>query len=664
MFSAPSQINEDIVVFLIDQYSLDIYEKQQGIPWPWPREFYSYLVDYLKAGKAKAVFFDLIFSESSRYGVQDDLTFASSIKEAGNVFLPVFFSNKQDENEKSNTKLLKSRSWNISENNSDQVSQMRSITLPEKELLAASKGIGNVRFSPDRDGIYRRIPLLFSYNNMIIPAAPLAVAEFVSEGRVSIKDHGSILFENREVPLDGSGQMIIRYYGPQGTYSAYSVASIINSWAQINEGLNPQVPPDRFEGKIVFIGSSAPGIYDLRSTPISSVCPGVEIQATILDNILKKDFVSFPSNSTVLFFILFFALFTGIGVSFLKRTWIISLFFIICLFLPALASILFYFSGIWLEFIAPEFVVLTAFISAALLNYSLEGRQRRFIKNVFRFYLSPSLIDMIVKDPSLLKLGGDKREITSYFTDIQGFTSISENLSPEELVDLLNLYLSEMSDVILNYQGTLDKYEGDAIIAFWNAPLLQNDHALNACRAALECQNKLKRIRNQVKSKYGHELFMRIGINTGPAVVGNMGSSRRFDYTAIGDTVNLASRLEGACKQYRIPILIGETTYKRIKDSFLTREVDVIRVVGKSRSVKVFEIIEKKEKADDSQRKLVSEFQKALAEYKKREWKAALALFQNIKGDDLAGLYAERCVQFEKNPPPLDWDGTFDLKMK
>ena len=664
LFSKASHADKDIVLFLIDQYSLDVYEKQQGLPWPWPREFYSYLVNYLHHGGAKAICFDLIFSESSFYGVQDDLVFASSIKEAGNVFLPVFLSQKQDEFKELDPDVLKPFTWELSENGTDPVYQMNSVTLPVKELLPGLRGVGNVRFSPDEDGIYRRIPLLFSYEEMTIPALPLEVSEFVSSGKIHAKDNQSIWLENRKIPLDDSGQMVIKYYGPQGTYPTYSVASIINSWAQINKGLDPQISPDEFEGKVVFIGSSAPGIFDLRSTPFSSVYPGVEVQATLLNNILNKDFISFPGKPVVLFFILFFTLFTGVGVSLLKRPWVISLFFIVCLALPAVASIVFFFLGYWLEFVAPEFAALTAFISAALLNYSLEGRQRRFIKNVFRFYLSPSLIDMIVDDPGLLKLGGDKREISSFFTDIKGFTSISEGLPPEELVELLNLYLSEMSDIILSYQGTLDKYEGDAIIAFWNAPLEQENHAYNACRAALDCQKRLKKMRSHLKSQYGHELFMRIGINTGPAVVGNMGSRRRFDYTAIGDTVNLASRLEGACKQYRVSILIGEETFHQIRDKILTREVDVIRVVGKSRPVKVFEIIAEKDKMDDSKMKLASDFQEALIKYKNREWKKAKALFQNIKGDDLAGLYVERCEEFEKSSPPLDWDGVFDLEIK
>jgi len=664
LFSKPSHADEDIVLFLIDQYSLDVYEEQQGLPWPWPREMYSYLADYLEAGGAKAVFFDFIFSESSFYGVEDDLRFALSLKKAGNVFLPVFLSRADKGPEESNTELLKPYSLDVSEKQAESIYPMKSASLPNRELLSVAKGTGNVQFSPDEDSIYRRIPLLFSYNKMILPALPLAIAEFIGDIRIEARKNGSIWLGKRNIPLDDSGRMVIKYHGPQGTYPTYTVASIINSWAQIREGTDPQVSPNVFSGKVVLVGSSAPGIYDLRPTPFSSVYPGVEIQAAVLDNILNRDFISFPGEMVVLCLILFYALFTGVGASVLRRSWVIGLFFILCLVLPAALSCLFFFSGYWLEFAAPEFAVVTAFISAALLNYSLEGKQRRFIKNVFRFYLSPSLIDMIVKDTELLKLGGDKREITSFFSDIQGFTSVSENLSPEELVDLLNLYLSEMSGIIINYNGTLDKYEGDAIIAFWNAPLEHAEHAVNACRAALDCQKKLKEMGSLFKSKYGHELFARIGINTGPAVVGNMGSHRRFDYTAIGDTVNLASRLEGACKQYRVPILIGQDTYSEVKEWILTREVDIIRVVGKSRPVKVFEIITEKEKATGAQQKLVSDFQEALTEYKNREWEKAAALFQGIKDDALAELYKARCIGFIKNPPPEEWDGVFGLKIK
>ena len=261
-------------------------------------------------------------------------------------------------------------------------------------------------------------------------------------------------------------------------------------------------------------------------------------------------------------------------------------------------------------------------------------------------------------------MGGEKREVTSFFSDVAGFTSIAEGLSPEDLVNLLNAYLSRMTEIILSSGGTLDKYEGDAIIAFWNAPLDQPDHALRACRAALACQKKLQELTPDFKEQFGHELAMRIGLNSGPAVVGNMGSSRRFDYTAMGDTVNLASRLEGACKQYKVPILVGEGTFEKIKEDILCLEVDMIRVVGKKNPVRIFEIIGEKGDASSSTLEKIRSYEQALEAYRNRQWEKALDLFRKIEDDVLAQLYVSRCLSLKEMRSLEGWDGVYDLKVK
>jgi len=299
-----------------------------------------------------------------------------------------------------------------------------------------------------------------------------------------------------------------------------------------------------------------------------------------------------------------------------------------------------------------------------MLNYNIEGKQRRFVKKVFHHYLSPHVIERVLEDPSLLKLGGEKREITSFFSDIAGFTSLSEGLSPEELVHFLNEYLSDMTDIILESGGTLDKYEGDAIISFWNAPLDFTDHAVRACRAALDSQKRLVKLKPHFQKRYGHMISARIGVNSGPAVVGNMGSQRRFDYTAIGDTINLASRLEGACKQYGISILVGETTYKQVKDVIAAREVDLIRVVGKKNPVRVYEILDELKYLSEEEHKSIDVFQRGLGFYRACKWEEAVTLFNKLKDDKLAKVYIERCGKLEKSPPPDDWDGVVDLKVK
>jgi len=653
LFSSPSKANKDIVLFFIDQYSLDVYEKQQGLPWPWPRQIYSAVIKYLERGGAKACVFDLTLSENSRYGIEDDKVFSEAMAQAKNVLLTFFLSREEREPDEASFELLSRFSLKTKAIPAKALFSSKSVTLPVENLLEAAAGAGNVQFAPDGDGIYRRLPLVFRLKDMVLPSLPLAAVNFL-QGEQNLQN----------IPFDGSGQMIVRYHGPRGTYRTYSLAAIINSWAQIEEGKTPQIPAQEFSGKIVLVGTSAPGLYDLKSSPFSAVYPGTEILATAIDNLLRQEFIRIPSQVLLWGLTLILALFTGMGTSYIKRIWKIIVFFIFCLALPAGAASLAFVPGYWLDFVTPLLAIVLSFIGASLLNYSIEGRQRRFIKSVFRYYLSPDVIERIIKNPALLELGGEKREITSFFSDVAGFTTISEGLSPEELVSLLNAYLSEMTDIILSTGGTLDKYEGDAIIAFWNAPLDQPDHALRACRAALSCQRKLEELKPFFRQRFGHELSMRIGLNSGPGVVGNMGSRRRFDYTAMGDTVNLASRLEGACKQYNVPILVGNTTYELVKEGVLARAVDIIRVVGKKRPVRVYQIIAEKGELSAAQIEKVNIFNQAVESYRLRQWEKALALFQKLEDDMLSKMYIARCLSFKQFPPPDTWDGVYELKSK
>jgi adenylate cyclase len=659
LLARPERADRDIVLFLIDQYSLDFYE-EQNVSWPWPRQMYSAVVRYFRAGRAKAVFFDLILSEPSAYGEEDDRNLARAMSEAGNVFLPIFLS-KDKEPETGLRRARAAQAYTLLH----RFKEMRpfpaqaadpaaSASLCLDVLFESAREVGNVRFDPDSDGIFRRVPLLFRYRDLIVPGLPLAVAEFAAGRPLDL----------RRVPLDRSGRLVINYHGPTGTYRAYPLAAVINSWAMMEEGRPPQIDPATFKDKIVLVGASAPGLYDLRPTPLSAVSPGTEIQATVIDNLLHHDFIRVAPSVVSILLLLLFSLLTGVAVSCLKKTGHLVLFLVFGLSLPGLAAAAAYGRGVWLEFAGPELAVLVSFIGAALLNYRTEGRQRRFIKNVFRYYLSPHVIDGILANPSLLRLGGEKRAISSFFSDVQGFTSISENLTPEELVALLNAYLSEMTDIILDTGGTLDKYEGDAIIAFWNAPLEQPDHAQRACRAALRCQARLGELRAGFKAKYGREVRMRIGLNSGEAVVGNMGSKNRFDYTAMGDTINLAARLEGACKQYGIGLLAGEETVSRAGEAVVCREVDVIRVVGKKKSVKVFELIGEAGQVSPEQLSLLRDFGAALDSYRRREWQKALKGFLALKDDPVAAVYTGRCRELLISPPPGDWDGVFELKSK
>jgi adenylate cyclase len=390
----------------------------------------------------------------------------------------------------------------------------------------------------------------------------------------------------------------------------------------------------------------------------------VEIHATVIDNLMSGDFHSLAPGLAASALILLAALAMGLAVSVPRKIWHMILLSLICVCIPVIAAITAFWSGVWLPLAAPLAGVLMCFAGGSVLNYTLEGRQKRFVKKVFRHYLSQQVIEEILKDPEKLRLGGRRRDMSVFFSDVAGFTSVAESLTPERLTELLNFYLSEITQIIFAHGGTVDKYIGDAMVAFWNAPLDQPDHALRACLAALDCQARLAELREQMLQMSGRQLFMRIGVNSGPMVVGNMGSRDRFDYSVLGDSVNLGARLEGACKQYGISILAGEKTYKSAKEFVEAREVDLIRVVGKEKPVRIYQLLARKGELSPERKKELAQFQKGLELYRQRKWAEALEIFTSLDQDPVAKVYLERCELYRSSPPPDDWDGVWELTKK
>jgi adenylate cyclase len=650
-FASPRRAASDIALVLVDQYSLDFYKKQ-AVSWPWPRQLYAALVGFLKAGGAKAVFFDIMMSEPSPYFAEDDEMLAQAIREAGNVVLPVFLS-VEDKPSDPGAEVFVLRTASAAEGRPYYPVVFRSITAPLQTYLNAATGGANVRIDPDPDGVFRRVPLLFKYKGVEVPSVPLSLT-CLAAGSAEIPDP----------PLDRQGRMLVRFFGPVGTYRSYPAAALLNSWLQLSEGKPPQIAPREFEGKVVLIGLSAVGLFDIKTTPLSAAVPGVEIQAAALDTLLHGRFLRSAPLILNLFLALLWAVLAATAISVLRKSAAMMAAAAGFLALPVFVAAAGFAAGLWISFVLPVAAVLAAVIGAAVLNYAVEGRQRRFLKSAFRHYLSPDVVDRVVENPGLLRLGGDRREVTSFFSDVAGFTSISESLSPEHLVGLLNEYLTAMTDIILDAGGTLDKYEGDAIVAFWNAPLDTPNHALRACRAALECRKRLAELSPDFEKRFGHPVRMRIGLNTGPAVVGNMGSARRFDYTAMGDTINLAARLESAGKQYGVSILAGEGTVREAQAGILVREIDRLRVVGKSKPVRIFELIAIKEEATAETLDRLGRFERVLEAYRRRDWEAALAECKTLPDDPVAAVYASRCERFKAEPPAADWDFVFDLKTK
>ena len=659
----PGKNTANICLILVDQPSIDWAARENGWPWPWPRTSYGAIVDFLNRGQAKALGIDVLFTEQSSYGVNDDAVLRDACRLFGKTAAATGLSLDGGV-----------RVWPESlpkpffaAGIKGQITNLRDLQRPyaafaHPDLASGFRVFGNVDQNPDEDGIYRRITPLRFFDNVPMPILGLATYLTAQEKADIVFSARTISVAGHDIPLDASGQAILRFRGPSGTHKSYSAAAVIRSEIQMRNGEKPQLDPALFKDKYVFLGFSAKGLFDTKPVPLGSAYPGAELNATFLDNFLSGDFMRSTPRAVDVLFIIFLSFGCVFVLTFFQSVWknvIFSLFFALT---PPTAATLAYTSGYWLPIVIPEFAVIIAVTLSLVVNFATEGIQRQFIKSAFQQYLNPAVIDQIIAHPEKLTLGGERRELSIFFSDLQGFTSISEALDPEALTALLNDYLSAMTDIIHEENGTVDKYEGDAIIAFWNAPLEVPDHAYRAVNASLRCQEKLAELRPQYLAKTGKELYMRVGVNTGYAVVGNLGSKDRFDYTMLGDSVNLAARLEGVNKQFGTYTMISDETRKKAGDEFSFRELARVAVVGKKEAVTVFEPLRKdiyNEKKD-----ILEKFQSGLQLFYKGQFAAAQEIFRSIAAvDPPAAKYAEKCTEM-KMPAPDDWDGVWVMTSK
>jgi adenylate cyclase len=395
----------------------------------------------------------------------------------------------------------------------------------------------------------------------------------------------------------------------------------------------------------------------------------VEIHATVIDNILHQNFLTHSSFTHFMDIcaIIFFGLAVGLLIPRLRPiSGMIAAFLLVAAFVAVNFFVFFRFN-IWLNLVYPFVTMAIIYLGITIYHYFKEEREKKKIRGAFQYYLTASVINEMLKDPAKLKLGGDKKDLTVLFSDIRGFTTISEKLTPEALVALLNEYLTAMTNEVFQHDGLLDKYMGDAIMAVFGAPLDQPDHAHRACLTALAMMKALRQLQKKWKDE-GRPVFdIGIGINTGDMVVGNMGSEMRFDYTVMGDMVNLGSRLEGTNKEYGTNIIISEFTYEKVKDSICCRELDGVRVKGKIKPVKIYELLG--EKKDEAKFKdLIDAFAKGLAHYREEKWDEAIAAFLCVldirPGDFVSTMYMERCKNLKEHPPVEPWDGVFVMTKK
>ncbi len=647
----PSEADSSIILVLLDGGSMDL------LPWPVPRQLYSDVLGLLHGWETRAVAFDILFDLPSVYSAVEDSIFGRVASVGSTAFVMA---------------LLQREGSEIPENaiidipiDSAELDSAWYCTPPARMIAKGAEILGSTSDRQDPDGVFRSVRLLTATPEGIAPSLPVALAWLALEcPDISVNDDR---FTIGDITLRtfGNCRLQLKFHGTAGTYTSIPLADLT---AALNaRAIGEPCPVDTtiFNGAIVLFGYAAPALYDLKPTPYSPQCPGVEVLATAVDNIMNENYIRRYPSWVSLLIALMVSLLSAFFLSAVKRIPLGALLAALPTFLFLAASLFLFRSGIWLETVWPATSGILTILAGGLFLFSSENRRKHEIRNAFSQYLSPDVVAQVTEHPETLVLGGDKRNMTVFFSDIWGFTGISEKLSPEELVSLINRYLTTMTDIILETGGTVDKFEGDAIIAFWGAPIRLDDHALRACSAALRCHEAHTDMNRQLVQEGYSELFTRIGLSTGDMVVGNMGSSRRFDYTVMGSTVNLGARLEGANKVYDTSIMVQEDTFRNAGNEFIFRELDTIRVIGQQESVTVYELICRKHELTDELEAALREYSEALALYRRSDFTDAERIFSGA-GDPTSLIMAQRCRKMaeEYADDPGKWDGVFNLSSK
>lgn len=655
-------------------------EDSEAMPesFPFPRNYYAHLIENLQRAGARVIAFDITFQDER----EGDDELRSVLQKYDNVILAV----------------------KVTEGQTTDKAYVRSIERTyNNEFYDADKRVGVVSVIKDRDDIARRYFPMMTIGDYLTPTFAFAILNSyfnLDPDTVAQVTPDWVLIHGKEgyyrvIPRYDRGSMLLNYYGPNQTIPYISFAQVIDdaSFQTMDEMLVEEdinlfdaSTAALFKNKIVLVGSVMAEERDIHSVPIqnpdgTSTMNGVEIHATAVQNILDQNYITVADRETeitvvlLLSIIAFYVLLrikqikTRFGM--LVEAGVVVLVLLLIFGIFEVSVFLFTGSNTLINIVNPSVALVFCYFGTAVYQYLSERQQKAMIKGVFSHYISAAVVNDLVNNPEKAKLGGDKRELTVFFSDIAGFTSISEQFlsHPEGLVELLNEYLDEMTGIILKYEGTLDKYEGDAIMAFWGAPVPQSDHALRTCLASLEMQRRLAALRPKWKKEGKPAMEVRCGVNTGIMIVGNMGGKDRFDYTVIGDSVNLASRLEGANKQYGSKVMISDMTYKHVKGKVVVRELDLIQVKGKNEPVKVWELLGTSDMTLTPQEKESLEiYQQGLELYRKRNWQEAIGYMNQALQLDpnchVAEIYSQRAGLYQLNPPPDDWNGVFVMTTK
>ena len=667
--------DRDTVIVSIDDYSVKNLSEKFNYNWPWPRQFYGIVIDYLKQAGAKSVTFDMLFTQTEVGrmdvdGAVSEKAFADAMKNSGFTVLGENLIDEADTG-KTGGPGLKGLSFESS-------SLLPGKTFPAVErpipgLAEAAAEVGVVNFHADADGVCRRLPLIFKANGILRPQLSLA-AYLVAENDALVSydpKKRELVTRKKRFPLDRDGFYQIYWYGkggPEGVYHYESFFNVFVSATQVMNNEKPVLPLNDFKGKNVVVCATASGLMDLKATPFSSTdapYPGGEIHATLFDNLKNDRFIRPVSDYMVRAFTL--TLMVLLAYVFITRSLVPALGLSAALAAApaALSFYLFRSHMIQMNFIFPVLSVLFTSMAAAMYKTLTEGQKKRQIKAIFSRYLHEDVIDLLMQDPERVDLEGTELVATVLFTDLQGFTTFAEDKTPKTLITVLNRYFETVTGIVLDQGGMLDKYTGDGIMAIFGAPIPREGHAKAACEAILDFRDKGV---NDLISTEGTKILTRIGISSGPIVVGNLGSSRNMNFTAIGDTVNLSARLEGVNKAYGTTNIMSEFTWDFVKDDYYFRELDFIRVKGKNKPIRVFTLIDRKEAMTPEALSIEERFKEAMQAYRERDWDRAVTIFKGVlelnPGDPPSEAYIERCNLLKTHPELVDEQGVFTFKTK
>lgn len=686
-------IDDRIVIVDIDESSLALEGR-----WPWSRDKLAAIVNNLfEVYQADVVGFDIVFAEKDessglkefeflastelkddplfhkaldniRPRLEYDQMFAKALKDR-NVVMGYYFKSNVSENEIAQSGLLPPAVTKLNKQLSARLPINKALGYGGNlNILQSSARSGGFFDNPfvDSDGVFRRVPLIQIHQDQVYASLALSTTQAYlknSDIKLNVVNNGtkndqyyaleSVHINEFSIPVDGKGAVYVPFRGLSYSFPYISAHKI----------LNKKIDPDSLKGKIVLVGTTAPGLLDLRSTPVQSVYPGVEIHANIISGILDQRINHSPAWAIGYEFIILILI--AATMAFLlpvSSPLMATVATTIVLILTVSGTLMAWNSQIILPLASPVLLIVLNYILHMSYGFFIESRGKRQLAHLFGQYIPPEIVDEMSKSPANFSLDGENKVMTVLFSDVRGFTTISEGMDPKQLTQLMNALLTPMTRVIHKHRGTIDKYMGDAIMSFWGAPLEDPDHARHALHAAMEMMVELKIMQKDFESRGWPPINIGIGLNTGNMNVGNMGSEFRMAYTVLGDSVNLGARLEGLTKEYGVNIIVSESTKESIPE-FTYRDLDLVRVKGKNEPIAIFEPIGHEDEIDEATTLELARYNQALQSFRAQNWDQAetdfFALSQIHPDRFLYQVYLNRVTHYKEHLPNDDWDGVF-----